>query len=214
MCSSDLLVMGGSQGASAINHLVSQSLALLSEQSPDLQFLHLTGAGDFKKVCDAYTARKLKAVVRPFLAEMELALGAATVAVSRAGASSLAELAAMRVPVVLIPYPSAADNHQFYNAWAFVESGAARMLEQEKATPEMLAEMVKGLMEKPDLRAGMKEALAKWHQSDAAGQIAAQILEAMARNGVRFPTPAGQSEQSGPDPIRSEDAKMQTANAG
>ena len=209
-----LLVMGGSQGASAVNHLVSQSLALLSTQSPDLQFLHLTGAGDFKKVGDAYAARKLKAVVRPFLTEMELALGAATVAISRAGASSLAELAAMRVPVVLIPYPSAADNHQFYNAWAFVESGAARMLEQEKATPEMLAEMIKGLMEKPDLRDGMKEALAKWHQSDAAGQIAAQILEAMARNGVCFPTPAGQSDQSGLDPVRSEGAKMQTANAG
>ena len=209
-----LLVMGGSQGASAINHLVSQSLALLSEQWPDLQFLHLTGTSDFKKVSDAYAAHKLKAVVRPFLTEMELALGAATVTVSRAGASSLAELAAMRVPVVLIPYPSAADNHQFYNAWAFVESGAARMLEQEKATPEMLAEMVKGLMEKPDLRAGMKEALAKWHQSDAAGQIAAQILEAMARKGVRFPDPPDQSEPSGADPLRSGRANMQTANAG
>ena len=207
-----LLVMGGSQGASAINQLVSQSLALLSARSPDLQFLHLTGASDFKKVCDAYAAHNLKAVVRPFLVEMEQALGAATVAISRAGASSLAELAAMRVPVVLIPYPAAADNHQFYNAWAFVESGAARMLEQEKATPEMLAEMVCGLMEKPDLRAGMKEALAKWHQSDAAGQIAAQILEAMMRNGVRFPTPPDQSEQSGADSCRS--AKMQTANAG
>jgi len=209
-----LLVMGGSQGASAVNHLISQSLALLSAQSPDLQFLHLTGASDFNKVCDAYAAHKIKAVVRPFLAEMELALGAATVAISRAGASSLAEMAAMRVPVVLIPYPSAADNHQFYNAWAFVESGAARMLEQEKATPELLAEMVKGLMEKPDLRAGMKEALAKWHPSDAAGQIAAQILEKMASNGVRFPLPAGQSEQSGPDPVRSDGAKMETANAG
>ncbi len=209
-----LLVMGGSQGASAINHLVSQSLAPLSAPRPDLQFLHLTGASDFKKVSDAYTAHRLKAVVRPFLTEMELALGAATVAVSRAGASSLAELAAMRVPVVLIPYPSAADNHQFYNAWAFVESGAARMLEQEKATPEMLAEMVKGLIEKPDLRAGMKEALAKWHQSDAAGQIAAQILEAMARKGVRFPNPPDQSEPSGADPLRSNRANMQTANAG
>jgi hypothetical protein len=87
------------------------------------------------------------------------------------------------------------------------------MLEQEKATPEMLAEMIRGLMEKPELRAGMKEALAEWHQSDAAGQIAAQILEAMARNGVRFPAPTP-SEQPGTDPIRSGRAKMQTANAG
>ena len=209
-----LLVMGGSQGASAVNLLVIQSLSLLSAQSPDLQFLHLSGASDFKKVRDAYGAHQLKAVVRPFLEEMELALGAATVVISRAGASSLAELAAMRVPGVLIPYPSAADNHQFYNAWAFVESGAARMLEQEKATPEMLAEMVKGLMEKPDLRAVMKEALANWHRSDAAGQIAAQMLEAMGRNGVRFPTPPSQSDQSGPGPLRSGRAKMQTANAG
>jgi UDP-N-acetylglucosamine--N-acetylmuramyl-(pentapeptide) pyrophosphoryl-undecaprenol N-acetylglucosamine transferase len=209
-----LLVMGGSQGASAINHLVAQSLELLSGHCPELQFLHLTGAGDLKKVCDAYATLKLKAVVRPFLTEMELALGAATVAISRAGASSLAELAAMRVPVVLIPFPSAADNHQFYNAWAFVESGAARMLEQEKATPEMLAEMINGLLEKPDLRVGMQEALAKWHQSDAAGQIAAQILEAMTRNGVRFPALASQDEKSEPDPLRSGSAKMQTANAG
>jgi len=208
-----LLVMGGSQGASAVNQLISESLALLAAQSPELQFLHLTGARDLKKVCDAYAAHNLKAVVRPFLAEMELALGAATVAISRAGASSLAELAAMRVPVVLIPYPSAADNHQFYNAWAFVESGAARMLEQEKATPEMLAEMIRGLLEKPELRDGMMEALAKWHQSDAAGQIAAQILEAMARNGVRFPAPTP-SEQPGTDPLRSGRAKMQTASAG
>ena len=209
-----LLVMGGSQGASAVNHLVAQSLELLAAQSPDLQFLHLTGTNDFKKVCDAYAAHKLKAVVRPFLAEMELALGAATVAISRAGASSLAELAAMRVPVVLIPYPSAADNHQFYNAWAFVESGAARMLEQEKATPELLAEMVNGLLEKPELRAGMQEALAQWHQSDAAALIAAQILEAMARNGVRFPPPPGQGEPPGTDTRQSGSAKMQTANAG
>jgi UDP-N-acetylglucosamine--N-acetylmuramyl-(pentapeptide) pyrophosphoryl-undecaprenol N-acetylglucosamine transferase len=209
-----LLVMGGSQGASAVNHLVAQSLDLLTGQWPDLQFVHLTGASDFKKVCDAYAAHKLKAVVRPFLAEMELALGAATVAISRAGASSLAELAAMRVPGVLIPYPSAADNHQFYNAWAFVESGAARMLEQEKATPELLAEMVNGLMEKPDLRAGMKEALAQWHPSDAAGLIAAQILEAMARNGVRLPIAPGKGGQSESEPLQPERAKMQSVNAG
>src|SRR5438034_2074135 len=135
-----LLVMGGSQGASAVNHLVSQSLALLSTQSPDLQFLHLTGAGDFKKVGDAYAARKMKAVVRPFLTEMELALGAATVAVSRAGASSLAEMAAMQLPAVLIPYPAAADNHQFYNAKAFADAGAALLLEQTTATASQLVE--------------------------------------------------------------------------
>src|SRR2546429_3087971 len=114
---------------------------------------------------------------------MELALGAAPAAVSRAGASSLAEIAAMRVPAVLIPYPSASDNHQFYNAWAFVESGAARMLEQEKATPGILVGMVKGLIEKPDQTASMQEPLARRHQPDAAERSHRQRLSVMGRNG-------------------------------
>jgi UDP-N-acetylglucosamine--N-acetylmuramyl-(pentapeptide) pyrophosphoryl-undecaprenol N-acetylglucosamine transferase len=209
-----LLVMGGSQGASGVNQLVAQSLPQFSAHLPDLQILHLTGQNDLGKISDAYAAYKLKAVVRPFLAEMELALGAATAAVSRSGASSLAELAAMRVPAVLIPYPSAVDNHQFYNAWAFVESGAARMLEQEKARPETLVEMVKGLIEKPDLREGMKQALAKWSRSDAAAQIAAQMLEAMTRNGVHCPALAGAHAASPPQPVAAAKVKMQTTNAG
>ena len=207
-----LLVMGGSQGARAVNHLVTQSLPLLRAQLPALQFLHLTGASDCEKARAAYAAHHLKAIVRPFLTEMELALGAATAAVSRAGASSLVELAAMRVPAVLIPYPSAADNHQFYNAWAFVESGAARMLEQEKATPEMLVEMVKGLVEKPEQSAAMKEALAKWHRPDAAEQIAGRMLSAMAGNGVPVAPPASQSGPPAAGPVGSERAETQSAN--
>ena len=62
---------------------------------------------------------------------MDLALGAANVAISRAGASSLAEIAAMRLPSLLIPFPAAADNHQFHNARAFETTGAARLLEQQ-----------------------------------------------------------------------------------
>lgn len=207
-----LLVMGGSQGARAINQLVGQSLPLLSEQLPALQFLHLTGAGDFEKVRALYAAQKMKAIVRPFLTEMELALGAATAAVSRAGASSLAELAAMRVPSVLIPYPSAADNHQFYNAWAFVESGAARMLEQDKATPETLVEMVTGLMANPEQNAAVKEALAKADQPDAAGRIAGQMLDTMARDGVRVAPLAKRNASAASAPSRSERLGQPTAN--
>ncbi|PYJ83968.1 MAG: hypothetical protein DME22_14370 [Verrucomicrobia bacterium] len=118
---------------------------------------------------------------------------------------------AMRVPAVLIPYPSAADNHQFYNAWAFVESGAARMLEQEKATPEILLGMVKGLIEKPEQSASMKEALARWHQPDAAEQIAGQMLEAMARNGVRVAPLLKQGEPPGARPVGPGRVEIQTA---
>jgi UDP-N-acetylglucosamine--N-acetylmuramyl-(pentapeptide) pyrophosphoryl-undecaprenol N-acetylglucosamine transferase len=119
----------------------------------------------------------------------------------------------MRVPSVLIPYPRAADNHQFYNAWAFVESGAARMLEQEKATPETLVEMIKGLVEKPDQTTPMKEALAKWHQPDAAEQIAGRILEVMARNGANVgpvETPHGEPAAglSGSDSVKVQTAQI------
>jgi len=205
-----LLVVGGSQGARAINQLMSQSLPLFSRELADLQILHLTGATDYERIRPAYATLKLKAVVRPFLTEMELALGAATAAVSRAGASSLAELAAMRVPAVLIPYPEAANNHQFYNAWALVESGAARMLEQEKATPEMLVGMLSGLIEKPEQSAAMKAALAKWHQPNAAARIAARILEALARTGVPVAPLANPEDPSAHSLARSGPANVET----
>jgi UDP-N-acetylglucosamine--N-acetylmuramyl-(pentapeptide) pyrophosphoryl-undecaprenol N-acetylglucosamine transferase len=113
---------------------------------------------------------------------MELALGAATLAVSRAGASSLAELAAMRVPAVLVPYPAATDNHQFYNARAFEETGAARLLEQNGATPETFGRLILELVGNTAARERMQAALAKWHTPRAAEQIAELILSAILRS--------------------------------
>jgi UDP-N-acetylglucosamine--N-acetylmuramyl-(pentapeptide) pyrophosphoryl-undecaprenol N-acetylglucosamine transferase len=107
---------------------------------------------------------------------MDLALGVAAAAVSRAGASSLAELAALRLPALLVPYPTAADNHQFFNADAYARSGAARILEQKGATPEQVAGMLAELMEKDSVRARMVAALDRWHAPNAAADIAAQIL--------------------------------------
>ena len=171
-----LLVMGGSQGASGINELVLRSLPLFACRAPDCQWLHLTGPADAEKVSRAYAALNLKAIVYPFFAEMELALGAATAAVSRAGASSLAELAAMRLPAVLVPYPAATDNHQFHNARAFEATGAARLLDQRTATPETLAQLLLDLVEKPVVGEKMRNALAQWHAPHAAEQIAEAIL--------------------------------------
>ena len=174
-----LLVMGGSQGASAINDLILAALPMLAAHAPELQFLHLTGANDFEKVQTAYVAQKRKAVVRPFLTEMELALGAGTLAVSRSGASSLAELAAVGLPGILIPYPGATDNHQYYNALAFVESGAAKMFEQSSASPENVSHAILELIENEKERASIRQALTKWHSPQAAGEIAERILAAI-----------------------------------
>jgi UDP-N-acetylglucosamine--N-acetylmuramyl-(pentapeptide) pyrophosphoryl-undecaprenol N-acetylglucosamine transferase len=171
-----ILVVGGSQGASGLNEIILSALPLLASES--WQWLHLTGVNDFEKVKAAYAAQKLKAVVKPFLAEMELALGAATVAVSRAGASSLAEIAAVRLPSLLVPFPAAADNHQFFNGLAFEKTGAAKWLDQVNSTPGKIAAILSELVEDENSRSKMQAALAQWHSPHSAGEIAENILRA------------------------------------
>jgi UDP-N-acetylglucosamine--N-acetylmuramyl-(pentapeptide) pyrophosphoryl-undecaprenol N-acetylglucosamine transferase len=174
-----ILVVGGSQGARGLNEMLMSVLPLLVKKN--WQWLHLTGASDFEKVNAAYAQRGVKAVVKPFFAEMDLALGAATACVSRAGASSLAEIAAMRLPSLLVPFPAAADKHQFSNASAFEKTGAAMLLEQRNSTPEKVAAILTGLVENENARSTMQSALAQWHSPKAAEQIAEIISNANAK---------------------------------
>ena len=182
-----VLVMGGSQGAHTINSLLIESLSVLTQIGPDWQWLHLTGPADLDAVKRAYASANCRAAVHAFLAEMDLALGAATAVISRAGASSLAEFAALRLPPILIPYPTATDNHQYYNAWAFAQSGAASVLEQQQANPEALAHLLTPLIEDQSTRTKMQAALAQWHNPDAAERIASRMLAAI---GVSYTNPA------------------------
>jgi UDP-N-acetylglucosamine--N-acetylmuramyl-(pentapeptide) pyrophosphoryl-undecaprenol N-acetylglucosamine transferase len=186
-----LLVMGGSQGAAAVNRLVLGSLPLLKVQSPNLQYLHLTGSADRDSVAAVYREHGLRAVVRPFLTEMELALGAATVAVSRAGASSLAEFAAMRLPSILVPYPRAMDNHQYYNARALMRAGAARQMDQESATHETLVRNVTEILERDGVCESMRRAVGQWHRPNAADEIAERMLRVLLKGGPVPPPLAG-----------------------
>ena len=174
-----ILVVGGSQGASGLNEMILSVLPLLAGRN--WQWLHLTGANDFEKVKTAYAARGIKAVVKPFLAEMDFALASATASVSRSGASSLAEIAAMRLPSLLVPYPAAADNHQFINALAFEKTCAAKLLEQKNSTPEKVAAMLCELVEDLTMRKNIQIALTQWHAPKAAEQIAEIILTAIAQ---------------------------------
>ena len=170
-----VLVVGGSQGATGLNQMVISALPALANRG--WQWIHLTGAQDFERVKAAYAAVGLSAVVKPFLAEMDLALGAATAAVSRAGASSLAEMSALRLPSLLVPFPAAADNHQFFNAQAFVTSDSARLLAQKDSTPSQVTALLVELMENEASRGKLQSALATWHKPGAAAQIAAHILQ-------------------------------------
>jgi len=175
-----LLVMGGSQGASRLNDRMMECLPTLISLAPDLQFIHLTGASDLDKVRTRYSELKRRALVQEFSPRMDLVLGAATAAVSRAGASSLAELAAMRLPAVLVPLPTSADNHQFHNARAFERNGAALLLEQKNASPGTLARMICRLLGSGRPHDNMCAALAHWHKPRAADDIAEAIVQAVA----------------------------------
>ncbi|HEY5345598.1 MAG TPA: undecaprenyldiphospho-muramoylpentapeptide beta-N-acetylglucosaminyltransferase [Verrucomicrobiae bacterium] len=186
-----VLVVGGSQGARGLNDLVLSALPLLKER--DWQFLHLTGAGDFEKVKSAYAASGIKAIVKPFLAEMDLALGAATASISRSGASSLAEMAAMRLPSLLVPLPTAADNHQFFNALVFEKTGAAKLLEQ-KSSPEKVVALLVEIVGDEIARQKIQLALAQWHAPEAAGLIAENILNALGEKFSVVQKSGGQAE--------------------
>lgn len=192
-----LLMMGGSQGASAMNLALTQILPRLSQRLPDLQYLHLTGAGTFEEIRTGYANVEAKAVILPFLTEMELALGAASIAISRAGASSLAELAAMQLPAILVPYPAAADDHQYYNARAFAQAGAARLLVQNQLKPEVLFTEIVELLENPARQEEMKNALQKWYFPRAADEIAESILRGVNPDGVYESSPRAVSMSLG-----------------
>ncbi len=176
-----VLVTGGSQGARGVNDLIIGALPMLARHALQWQWLHLAGANDVEKVKQAYAKHELKAVVHPFLSQMDLALGAATACVSRAGASSLAEIAAMRLPTLLVPLPTSADNHQWHNARAFEETGAARLLQQSDATPEKVSRLLRELVEGAHEREEMRSALSKWHEPKAAAKIAEAILVSLGR---------------------------------
>jgi UDP-N-acetylglucosamine--N-acetylmuramyl-(pentapeptide) pyrophosphoryl-undecaprenol N-acetylglucosamine transferase len=183
-----VLVVGGSQGARGLNDLVLSALPFLARKN--WQWLHFSGVGDFEKVQSAYDGLGIKAVVKPFFAEMDLALDAATACVSRAGASSLAEIAAMGLPSALVPLPTAADNHQYHNALAFEKTDAGLLLDQNNSAPEKVAAVLTELVCDESIRSSMQAALARWHTPDAAAQIAGNILAKLSVDSFNQPKSA------------------------
>jgi UDP-N-acetylglucosamine--N-acetylmuramyl-(pentapeptide) pyrophosphoryl-undecaprenol N-acetylglucosamine transferase len=120
-----LLVTGASQGARSINALLAALVARDASPLDGWQVLHLSGPGDEQGLADAYRSAGVRAQVRPFLDEMGLAWGAAELAISRAGASSVAEAWANAVPTIFLPYPHHRDRHQMHNAEPMAEAGGA-----------------------------------------------------------------------------------------
>ncbi len=170
-----LAVMGGSQGASGLNRAIAAALPALLARWPRLQFVHLCGHRDVGEMQAAHEAAGARSVVEAFSARVEVILGAATVAVARSGASTLAELAAMGVASVLVPFPAAVDDHQRVNAEVFGRAGASRVMAQADATPGRLLEVLGGMLDDEAVRRAHGAAARALHRPGAARRIAERL---------------------------------------
>jgi len=166
-----LLVFGGSRGARAINDAVCAALPLLKAE---VQIVHQTGSEDRVQVDAAYKAQgRASARIEAFIDDMAGAYRQAQLVVCRAGATTLAELAAAGRPAVLIPYPHAAGDHQTANARAMAEAGAAVLLPQQELNAERLASLVNELLADRSRLTAMAAAARAQAKTDAARAIVA-----------------------------------------
>jgi UDP-N-acetylglucosamine--N-acetylmuramyl-(pentapeptide) pyrophosphoryl-undecaprenol N-acetylglucosamine transferase len=171
-----ILVFGGSQGAHAINMAMVEAAPRLAAATPRLAITHQTGERDLAMVRDGYGRAGLEARVEPFLFAMDREMKSADLVVCRAGATTLAELMASGRPSILIPLPTATDDHQRRNAQALVAHGAAQMIEQRELSGERLANEIVALASDEARRRGMRGNARRMAKPDAARLIVDNIL--------------------------------------
>jgi len=172
-----ILVLGGSQGARSVNNAVADSL-LKHEGEEDYQLLWQTGKRDYTDVCNRLANRADGHALFPFAHDMKPVYAAADVAIARAGALTLAELAACRIPAVLVPFPHAAGDHQRQNAKSLESHGASSVVDETQlATTDLIDEARR--IAKPETRRRMIDALTDMSGQDqpAVDVIAHDIIE-------------------------------------
>ena len=172
-----LLIVGGSQGAHAVNVAAVGAVGLLAEELPSLSVIHQTGPADYDLVLSAYEKMDIRTEVQAFIQDMARAYLAADLVVGRAGALTVAEIAAMGLPALFIPLPTAANNHQEINARSMTEAGAAEIILQADLTPEVLAERVGRLAGDRDRLEDMARAAASEARPEAAAAICDLCLD-------------------------------------
>ena len=173
-----LLVMGGSQGARALNQKMPQIAAALLEAVPGLTILHQAGARHAETTAAAYAASGAPAdrwCVQAFLEDMPTQFAASDLILARSGASTVAELAASGKPSLLVPFPQAADDHQRKNAEVLVEGGAASMLLEQDMTDAGLLGALTGLLRDPAKLREMAIRARTFAYPQAAARIAAMV---------------------------------------
>jgi UDP-N-acetylglucosamine--N-acetylmuramyl-(pentapeptide) pyrophosphoryl-undecaprenol N-acetylglucosamine transferase len=171
-----VLVFGGSRGAHAINEAArTAAKSILSKR--EVQFVFLTGTNDYAAVRADLEPLASHIRVLPFLEQIGNAYGIADLAVSRAGASAVFELAAFGVPSIFVPYPYAADDHQARNVAELVDMDAAVIVEDRRLNAETLEAMIFALLDDGNRREGMARKLQAWAPRDADVEAAVRIRE-------------------------------------
>jgi len=175
-----ILVTGGSQGAIALNQAALETASRSAAEG--WHWLHLTGKANFDAVKHSHgvfslgTGYEVKAYIEG--AELAEAFAGSSLAVCRSGAGTLSELAAFRLPSVLIPYPQAFANHQFYNAAEFEEIGAAKVIPQTELRSDRLEEAIQAWLGDQDAVDHARRALDKWDAPNASSRILELLVNA------------------------------------
>ena len=153
-----LLVVGGSQGAKALNDIAIKAWPRLKHCLPGLRMILVSGREDERRCVEAFAANGIRGSVVGFVEAMEDLYIQSDVVLARAGATSLAEISAFALPSILVPYPHAADNHQVENARVYADRGAGWIMLQNEIEPERLAQRVADAVLQPERRRKMSAA--------------------------------------------------------
>ena len=176
-----VLVIGGSRGAHSLNVAASSAVERLLGET-GLQWILLTGERDCDEMRGRFAPHGDRVVVRAYLEDVQHAYGVADVAVARAGASAVFELAAFGIPSIFVPYPYAADGHQRLNVEPLRRQGGAVVIEDVNLSGERLAEEITALLRDGPRRERMSRVLTGWARVDAAESAAEKIVELCARS--------------------------------
>jgi UDP-N-acetylglucosamine--N-acetylmuramyl-(pentapeptide) pyrophosphoryl-undecaprenol N-acetylglucosamine transferase len=152
-----VFVFGGSAGARSINNAVIGSLRYLNDLKDNIQFLHQTGSADYEHIRNAYRELGFKGMITPFIYQMGEAYAVSDIVISRAGATTLAELTALGKPSILIPFPYATGHHQELNARKLLDMGAAMMINDSELSGESLSHAIRELYENGTIRTEMQK---------------------------------------------------------
>jgi len=166
-----VLVLGGSQGAHALNVAMVGAAPTIAQATRPVRVIHQSGAADLEMVRDGYRSAGATARVEPFLDAIDAEMSDADVVVCRAGATTLAELAAAGRPAILVPYPHAAKDHQRFNAAAFERLGAAEVIDPDELTAPVLAQRLLSLTVDDERRLAQADATRRLGMPNAARVI-------------------------------------------